>query len=265
MHVLILKVDQAVSGILEAGDEVPGDRVAEVRLAQTRAYFLATLRFPDRYRKRLVELAHQLERDMPDTDRAFQASVMRFAGQYDLTQPLDGAGLQALVTQADGYGDSGRATAFISFISHQLFVNGRTASAKAVLDAGMDKFKGQAGWHNLFQQQFSQGHIIEPPPLAPGGVFQRNWCLEKRHLQYGYKQPESVYDTAKALRQQQAELNAELEESFREFIRDARESMAKEGVTHFEQSMNGGPTVVHVRDGQPVPLPPRHYPMPSKR
>ena len=167
---LITRIDATLQTILQRRDDADANFVAAARMMQLHAYFFASMRRPQLYCEPLTILASELERDLPNSDYAFQASVLRFASRHDFTQPLDAEGVRALMDQACGDLPPRQGVAFYCFVSDQLYSNGQTASAKAVLDAGLERFRGQAGWHDLFQRQFDQGHIEAPPQVA-GGAF----------------------------------------------------------------------------------------------
>ena len=137
------------------------------RVAQVSAYFLAYREQPERFREPLVKLCDQLMSDLPGSPHAFQASAFRFAAQYDLSQPLSDEGLQALFDTAGSYEYAGYGAALYSFVSRQLHANGHDSSARQVLTAGIERYRGEAGWHDLFQQQFTQGYV-ETPVSATG-------------------------------------------------------------------------------------------------
>ena len=259
---LIARIDATLQTILQRRDDADANLVAAARMMQLHAYFFASMRRPQLYHEPLAVLSRQLERDLPNSDYAFQASVLRFASQHDFTQPLDAEGVRALMDQACGDLPPRQGVAFYCFVSDQLYSNGQTASAKAVLDAGLERFRGQAGWHDLFQRQFDQGHIEAPPQVAGGAFptesFQPLTSSQPRRpsqARHGGSDSDSIFATGNEIAAMQEKLNNEVRDSLRQGIRDMRRSMAKQGVKHFEQSINGGKTVVHVRDGQPVPLP----------
>ena len=250
---LITATDAALLTIQERGDEVSIDLVSEARVTQLNAYFIAQVLQPQSYREPLIELCSQLEGDYPNSPMAFQASALRFAGQHDLSQPLDERGLEALANQADRYAQPGYGAAFYSFVSKQLNLNGHAESAKKVLEAGLERYRGQAGWHDLFQQQFAQGHLKAPDPRVPGGAFEPTFHSGPTSQNDAESDP--LFAQGREVMEYQEKLNKELIESNHDFIRRARQDMVKRGVKHFEQSINGGKTVVHVRGGQAVPLP----------
>ena len=211
---------------------------------------------PQLYREPLVALSRQLEGDLPNSEYAFQASILRFASQHDFTQPLDEERVPALMMQACGDLPPHQGVTFYCFVSNQLHSNGQTASAKAVLDAGLERFRGQAGWHDLFQQQFDQGHL-EAPPQVVGGVFSTETsqsCTSSGKARHGGSNSDPVFAQGQEVEDMQAKLNKEVRDSLRKGVQEFRSDMVKRGVTHFEQSIDGGKTIVHVRGGRAVPV-----------
>jgi hypothetical protein len=253
VHELITATDATLLAIQEKGEAVGKDLLSEASVVQLNAYFIAQVLQPQSYREPLIKLCNQLELDVPNSPFAFQASALRFAGQHDLTQPLDEQGFEALASQADGYTQPGYGAALYSFVSKQLNVNGHASSAKKVLAAGLERYRGQAGWHDLFQQQFAQGHLKAPEPKVPGGAFEPTFHSGPSNQSDTESDP--LYAQGREIMEYEAKLNKELIERNHDFIRRARQDMVKRGVTHFEQSVNGGKTVVHVRGGQAVPVP----------
>lgn len=168
---LISKIDEAADKLFAQTSDSNSENVRTARTAQVKAYFFAAQRQPDAFAKRFDTLSTQLIEDYPGSTAAVEASILRFAIEHDLTKPLDGQTFQALKRQASGYANQRNGVALYSFVSHQLHSNGQIKSAKAVLDAGTDRYRGKPGWNHLFEQKFQQGHLTVPTATTAGGVF----------------------------------------------------------------------------------------------
>lgn len=169
---IISEIDAALASLLENKTHVDSEDLELARMSQVRAYYLAAKQRPDSYREQFDTLSSRLMRDLPGSISAVEASILRFATQHDLTKPLDSRGFQALQEQANGYSNQQNGVALYSYVSRQLYSNGQSKSAEAVLDAGTSQYKGKPGWHHLFGQKFQQGHLTVPQPTVAGGAFE---------------------------------------------------------------------------------------------
>ncbi len=256
---LITRIDSASQTLRQRGDNADVDSVAVVSMLQLHAYYFASVRRPQLYGERLAELASQVERDHPNTEYSFRAAVLRFASQHDFNQPLAEEDVRALMVEACGDLSPQQETTFYGFVSNQLYSNGQTASAKAVLDAGLERFRGQAGWHALFKLQFDQGHL-EAPPQVDGGAFTTE-SYQSRSAGAS-RQPGwaggggggsvDIFAQGREVAALQEKIVRDARDSIRQGAQEMSESLVKQGYTHFEQSLNGGQTNVFVRDGRPV-------------
>jgi hypothetical protein len=163
---LVARADAILTAIREKAGGSDPELQPRARVAHLSAYFLAYLEQPESFREPLIELCGGLEQDYPGSPYAFQASAFHFAAQHDLTARFSESGRAALQEQASSYEYAGYGAALYSFVSKQLHCNGQEKCAEEVLTAGLERYRGQPGWHDLFQQQFTQGYLQSPGPAA---------------------------------------------------------------------------------------------------
>jgi hypothetical protein len=163
---LVARADTMLQAIQKkTGGDNP-ELQASARIAHLSTYFIAYLQRPESFREPLIELCDGLEEDLPDSPYGFQASAFHFAAQHDLTAPLSEAGRTALREKASSYKYASYGAALYSFVSKQLHSHGQEPCAEEILTAGLERYRGQTGWHELFQQQFTQGYMEAPTPAA---------------------------------------------------------------------------------------------------
>jgi hypothetical protein len=237
----IEKIDAALEIIRQQEGESTTKLIAQATLGQLQAYFFAAKLSPETYGEKFNTLANQLIDQSPASSAAAQAFILQFVSQLDFSTTIDASQLEALRVRAAACPDVMRGSALYSLVAHEFWSRGHESSAKAVLKAGSEQFKGTPGWRPLFDQMVAQGHLAPPKPSMKLGAF-KNGAFDGRGCP---RESDTVCSTsfAEDIAAEQKRINKELTES----MDDLRRDLKKDGWTHLEFKKKGKKPVVFIK------------------